>query len=342
MFCHFTGWLAALALLAGCEGGDPISLPHDPRLAEPAPLADPAPQITLSLNWFPEAEHGGYYAALVHGYFRDEGLKVDIEPGGPSAPVVARVSTDPWRIGVENADKLLLGRAQQADVVAVFAPIQNSPRCLLVHADSGLESFDDLARQRGLTLAMNPGQPFAQFLAKKLPLDNLRVVPYPGNVTQFLLDKQLVQQAYSFSEPFVAQQQGAQTRTLMVSDLGFNTYTSMLVVNRALIRERPDVVQKMVRASRRGWQTYLDNPTQTNQHIHGLNSEMNLDVLTFGVEALKPLCLPYDMPASTLGLMTPERWETLTLQMVEAGSLDAGSVDAFRSFTLEFLTERPK
>ena len=38
--------------------------------------------VTLQLNWFPEAEHGGYYAALVHGFFADEGLDVEIIPAG--------------------------------------------------------------------------------------------------------------------------------------------------------------------------------------------------------------------------------------------------------------------
>jgi NitT/TauT family transport system substrate-binding protein len=332
---------AVVLLLVGCNGTDPLSLPHDPRLAD-APLPDAPPhQIWLDLNWFPEAEHGGYFAAQVHGYFVEEGLNVRIVPGGPKAPVVAQVASDPWHFGVDNADKLLLGRAQKADVIAVFAPIQDSPRCILVHADAGVDTFDDLARQTDFTLAMNPGQPFAQFLAKKLPLSGLTMVQYPGNISQFLLEKNFGQQAYSFSEPFVAKQQGVATKLLMVSELGFNPYTSALLVHEALAKEQPEVVRKMVRASRRGWQKYLSDPGPTNDFIHDQNPEMSLDVLQFGVTALKPLCLPHELPASTLGQMTPERWETLAAQMVEAGSLSADSVDAFRAFSLEFLTEKP-
>jgi len=334
--------LALGTLLAlGCNGTDPLSLPHDPRLAD-APLnIDEPPHVWLDLNWFPEAEHGGYYAALVHGYFMEEGLKVEIVPGGPKAPVVAQVSANPWHFGVDNADKLLLGRAQKADVLAVFAPIQDSPRCILVHADAGIDTFDDLARQTDFTLAINPGQPFAQFLTKKLSLSGLRMVPYPGNISQFVLEKNFAQQAYSFSEPFVAKQQGVTTKSLMVSDLGFNPYTSALLVNEALAKEQPEVVRKMVRASRRGWQKYLADPGPTNGYIHEQNPEMPLDVLQFGVEALKPLCLPHDLPESTLGQMTPERWETLAAQMVESGSLAADSVDVIRAFSLEFLVEKP-
>ena len=37
---------------------------------------------------FPEAEHGGFYAALVRGYYREAGLDVRILPGGPETPVL--------------------------------------------------------------------------------------------------------------------------------------------------------------------------------------------------------------------------------------------------------------
>lgn len=341
MFHSWTRWGLITLLLAvtGCEGTHPVLLPHDPRLAEPVPPAEELPVITLQLNWFPEAEHGGYYAALVHGYFADEGLQVQIEPGGPKAPVVAQVAADPWRMGVDNADKLLLARAQQADVVAVFAPLQDSPRCLLVHKATGITTFDELAQQTEFTLAMNPGQPFAQFLTKKLDLSKLRMVPYPGNINQFLLDPRFGQQAYSFSEPYLAERHGVAVHTLMLSELGFNPYTSLLLVHAALIKERPEVVRKMVRASRRGWQKYLADPTTTNRFIHEQNPEMGVDILEYGAQALKPLCLPHDLPASLLGQMTPERWETLAAQMVDVGSIPPNSVDVFRAYTLEFLTE---
>jgi len=331
--------ILTMAAMLGCEGTDPVSLPHDPRLAEAPPTPEAPSKVWIELNWFPEVEHGGYYAALVHGYFTDEGLNVEIIPGGPKAPVVAQVASNPWHFGIDNADKLLLGRAQKADVIAVFAPIQDSPRCILLHAESPIKSFDDLAQQTDFTLAMNPGQPFAQFLMKKLPLDTVRQVPYPGNISQFLLEKNYGQQAYNFSEPFVARQQGAATKELMVSELGFNPYTSALLVHEMLAKEQPEVVRKMVRASRRGWQRYLSEPSATNKYIHEQNPEMPLEVLQFGVSELKPLCLPKHMLPSTFGQMTPERWETLANQMVEAGSLPADGADPFRAFTVEFLSD---
>src|SRR3954467_14176987 len=87
-------------------------------------------KVKLLLNWFPEAEHGGFYAALVNGYYREAGLDVDIVPGGPTVPVVQQVAGRQVEFGIANADPILFGRAEGAPVIAVMAPLQISPRCI--------------------------------------------------------------------------------------------------------------------------------------------------------------------------------------------------------------------
>jgi NitT/TauT family transport system substrate-binding protein len=293
----------------------------------------------MALNWFPEAEHGGYYAAVAHGYFKAEGLDVTIIPGGPKVPVVPQVATGQFDCGVDNADKLLLGRSQLADVVAVFVPIQDSPRCLLLHEEAGITNFDQLAAAKDFTLAMNPGQPFAQYLNYKYRMEGITQVPYPGNISQFLLDQRFGQQAYSFSEPFVARQNGAKPTTLMLSETGFNTYTSALVVSRAWLTERRDVVRKLVKASQRGWLHYLANPEPTNAVIHKENPEMGLEILAFGADALRPLCPSVENAGTDWGVMSLDRWQTLVEQMTQAGSLPAGLVTAAEAFSNEFLLD---
>ena len=296
--------------------------------------------VTLALNWFPEAEHGGFYAALVHNYFAEEGLNVTIRPGGPGVPVLPDVASGRVEFGVDNADKLLMLRVQQADVVAVMAPIQDSPRCIMVHKSAGIAKLADLAGRKPFKLAMGAGQPFAQFLMKKINLSDAQVVPYPGNVVEFLLEPHYGQQAYSFSEPFDAERQGGDPVCLMLSELGFNTYTSLLITRGELIEKQPELAAKMTRASIRGWKKYLAEPDETNQHIHEQNAQMGLDVLAFGVKALKPLCLPKDFTEERLGEMTAERWQELTSQMTEIGSVPKDSINPDSAFTTRFVNSQ--
>lgn len=296
-----------------------------------------ADKVDLVLNWYPEAEHGGYYAALVHGYYAEAGLDVTIVPGGPNAPVLQKVATGAATFGVSNADQVLLARAQDAPLVAVMAPLQISPRCLMVHRKSGIRQFEQLQR---MTIAMSSGAAWAQFLKKRLPLTDVTFVP-PGSVAQFLNDENFAQQAYVFSEPFVAESQGGDPHCLMVSDLGFNPYTSVLFVSQDTMNQKADLVRRMVAASVRGWTTYLEAPDSTNKHIHKQNPEMSLEILKFGAQAMQPLCKPADADApDSLGQMTAGRWNELVEQMVEVGALQPGATSGDAAHTIQFLPSK--
>jgi NitT/TauT family transport system substrate-binding protein len=192
-----------------------------------------------------------------------------------------------------------------------------------------------------MTIAMSPSSAFTHFLQCKLPLENVRVVPYSGNVAQFLVNKDYAQQGYVFSEPFVARKAGGDPRVLLVSDLGFNPYTSLLFTSDALVAERPDLVQKMVTASIRGWQEYLESPDSANERIHLANPEMDLDILAFGAEAIRPLVLNEKSRQHGLGVMTAKRWQTLAEQLIDVGQLKHADAHVEQAWTDKFLPGQP-
>jgi len=283
-------------------------------------------KVVLMLNWYPEAEHGGFYAAKVHGIFDRYGLDVEIRPGGPNAPVVQELLTGRVQFGIANASDALLYRQQDAKVVALLAPIRNSPRCILVREDSGVTELSGL---KGMTLQANQGRPFLDFMKSKNLLEGVQVVPYGGSVAKLVADKNTAMQGYSFSEPFMAKQQGASVRVLMLSDIGYNPYASCLICTEEYLTANADIVSRMTAASQEGWQQYFKSATETNAEILANNKEgMTAEALTFGVDTLRPLCLPEGVPASELGAMTPERWEELVRQFVELGLVDANKVKA--------------
>ncbi len=326
---------AGLFVVSGCssENSPPPKVTTTETAGSSNPESKPTDDVELALNWLPEAEHGGFYTADVHGLFAERQLRVKIVPGGPGVPVIQNVASGKVTFGVTNADQVLLQRAQEADVVAVFAPIQQSPRCIMVHKKSGITKFDDL---KDMTLAINVNQTFLGYMKKKLPLTNVQIVPYAGSVAPFLENDRFGQQAYSFSEPFLAEEKGSDPLNLMVSDLGFNPYTSVLITRAEVIEKQPELVRRMVDACRLGWRKYLDEPEKTNEHIHSLNAEMGLEILAFGTRTLKPLCETGLTAPDRLGEMTAERWSTLTEQLVEGGALKAGAVDPAKAFDRSF------
>ena len=299
-----------------------------------APPAEDLPKVQLALNWFPEAEHGGLYAAAVHGYYQESGVEVEILGGGPDAPVVQRVATGAVAFGIVNADDILYARAQQIPVVALMASYQISPHCIMVHQSAGIDSISQI---KNITLALAQRPAFSHYLRWKYPFEGVTIVPYPGNVAQFLADENFAQQGYVFSEPFVAKAKGADPKALLVADTGFNPYASVLITTQERVEAEAELVGAVVRASVKGWEQYLAAPEETNRHINALNPEMGMDILAYGAAESIAMILDPIAQQNGLGNMTLQRWQELLEQMVAVGLIKDGVVQAAAVFTNRFL-----
>lgn len=291
--------------------------------------------VLIQLNWFPETEHGGVYAAKAAGLYEKAALDVTIRAGGQGTRIGAELASGRVQFAFANADDVVLFRQEGVDAVAVLAAMQNHPRCILVRADSGIRKFEDLA---GNILQCQPGQCFLTFMERKGYLEGVQQVPYSGSIAALISTKNTAVQAYSFSEPLVAQQQGVDVEMLMLSDLGWNPYSSVLVTTGELIRTQPELVRKVVLATQQGWQDFIKDPSLANAAILKVNSEaMTPEVLAFGYEGFKTLAMPADFKLSQVGSMTSARWEELVVQMTQLGLTDGTTVKAADCFTTEFL-----
>jgi NitT/TauT family transport system substrate-binding protein len=318
---------------SGCGDGTPVS--NQSESADDSIAVGVAKQVAVQLNWYPEAEHGGVYQAEVEGLYTRVGMNVEIRPGGRATPVAPELQLGRVQFAFANADDVVIYRRQGLDVVAVAAAMQDSPRCILVQEASGVESFDGLA---GMTLQRQAGRPFLDFMRGKGILDQVKEVPYQGSVASLVADKGIAIQAYSFAEPLLAEQQGVAVRRLMVSDLGWNPYASVIITTGKLIKEQPQLVRDFVQASCAGWRSYLADPSLGNQAIleaneHGMTSE----ALEYGVKELRPLVTPEGIALEQIGMMTLERWEGLVQQMDAISPAEAGKVDAKDCFNASFL-----
>src|SRR6056297_1590598 len=291
--------------------------------------------VVVQLNWYPEAEHGGVYQALADGTYQETGLEVEVRPGGQASSVAPELQLGRVDFAFANADDVVMFRRQGIDVVAVLAAMQNSPRCILVQQASGVEDFDDLA---GMTLQRQPGRSFLAFLRSQGVLDEVQEVPYFGSVSSLVTDPKIAIQAYSFAEPRLARQAGVEVRALMVSDLGWNPYSSVIITTEEKIRKQPDLVRRFVEATQTGWQNHLQDPTAGNAAILVANEHgMTQEALDFGSSELVALALPEQLPLEEVGRMSLERWQTLVEQMDQLDPDQQGSVDPEACFTNEFL-----
>ncbi|MET0789970.1 MAG: ABC transporter substrate-binding protein [Polyangiaceae bacterium] len=303
------------------------------KKAEPvkATTAEPA-AVKLALNWVPEPEFGGFYAAREDGAYSKHGFKVEIQGGGAGVPVLQMVATGRADFGTVGADELLTARARGADVVALFAVFQTSPQGIMVHASRKLQKLED-AFHSG-TLALETGLAYASFLKKKFTWDGVKVVPYDGGVAHFLADPDFGQQCYVTSEPIAARQKGADPTVFLIADSGFNPYGTVVITRREFLQKSPDLVKSFVAATREGWRDYLDHPEVTNALLGKLNSSIDAATLTAAASAQKPLIENEASKQRGLGSMEQARWQTLADQLLDLKVLDkpAQAADLFVNY----------
>src|SRR5436305_4393567 len=125
-----------------------------------------ADKVKITLNWVPEPEFGGIYAAKDIGAFTKHNLDVDVIPGGAGTPTWQLVANGKTDFAVASADEVFIARSQGADVVAIFAIYQTCPQGIMVHASRGFKEIADVFKNPG-TVAMEPGLPYTNFLKNK-------------------------------------------------------------------------------------------------------------------------------------------------------------------------------
>jgi NitT/TauT family transport system substrate-binding protein len=268
-------------------------------------------KIRIALNWKPDPEFGGFYAA---DYSR-HGLDVDILPGGAGTPTVQMIGAGSAEFGIVSADEILLARARGNDVVAVFAAFQNSPQGIMAHASRKLKSIGDVLKDG--TLALQSGLPYARLLQKKFGFNHVKIVPSPGSdLTAFLNDPNFAQQCFVTEEPLQAKRRGVDVTVFPISEIGYNPYTTVLATRSELLRKNPDMIKSIVTAVREGWRSFLDNAAPAIDRMNALNPTMDKATFAEVAEAQKSL-----IESTPLGKMTMERWDTLAAQLKDLGDI---------------------
>jgi NitT/TauT family transport system substrate-binding protein len=289
--------------------------------------------IRLQLDWYPQPEHGGFFAAQMLGYYKAEGLDVTLQPLPQYGSVAQLVASGKADFGLGASDQVLEWNSNGLPLVAVSATMQHDPQAVMVHKDSSIHDFKDL---EGHTIAAQTGATWLKFVTHRYNLRQMREVPATHSIASFLADPDYVQQIFITSEPFFAKQAGTEVRTLPISSSGYDPYR-VSFTTRDFVAQHPDLVARFVRASIRGWQAYMADPTATDALLLKLNPALNPAQEAYSAQALRDgAFIAGTDPSAQPGHMTAARWQTLYEQLKTLGILH-GPVDPATTYSLSFV-----
>lgn len=316
------GMILGLSSLAGAEEAEDLK------------------KVTVILDYVPNTNHTGMYAALDKGYYEEEGLGVTIiEPvDGATATLVAQQK---GTFGISYQEDVTIARsaADPLPVKAVAALIQHNTSGFVSLADSGITSpadFEDKiyagwggpGEAAVLEGCMNQeGKDFSK----------LNMVISDGSGFEALGKSCDLMWFFEGWDCIQAAMQGVELNYMACRELDerLDYYTPVIITSDAVIESDPDMVAAFLRATKKGYEDVIKDPEEAAELLFAHAPNYDLEMLK---KSQAYLAEKYMEDTEIWGSMKEEVWENYTQFLVEYGVISE-AVPAQDCFTNEFLMQ---
>ena len=234
--------------------------------------AGAADKVTLQLKWVTQAQFGGYYVAKDKGFYEEEGLDVEIKPGGPDiapAQVIAGGGAD---VIVDWMPSALATREKGVPLVNIAQPFKSSGMMLTCLKESGVKGPEDF---KGKTLGVwffGNEYPFLSWMSHlKIPTDGgpdgVTVLKQGFNVDPLIQKQAACISTMTYNEYGQVLDAGIKPEDLVTfkyEDQGVATLEDGLYTLEKTLQD-PAMVEKLakfVKASMKGWEYAVANPDE--------------------------------------------------------------------------------
>ncbi|MDP3062700.1 MAG: ABC transporter substrate-binding protein [Chloroflexota bacterium] len=295
-------------------------------------------KVSVALDWFPWSNHSGLFIAREKGYYRDEGLDVDIyTPSDPSA-VLQTVGAGRDQFGISYQVEVLLARQQQVPVVSIAALVQHPLDSVMTLKSSGIERPGQLKGKKVGYPGIGYDEPLLETMLKQegLSLTDVELVNVGYDLVPALIGKKVdaVVGAYWVHESIAAENQGYPVNIMRMEQWGVpDFYELVLVSSEKLIKDNPKLVERFVRATVLGYKDAVADPQKAVDALVKANPEVDQSIERPGVVLLAPL---WTEGVPSFGWQTRERWVGFA-DWMKANSLLKPDVDASAAFTNKYV-----
>jgi diguanylate cyclase (GGDEF)-like protein/PAS domain S-box-containing protein len=297
----------------------------------------PPEKVTLQLKWLHSFQFAGFYAAEEKGYYADEGLDVTLLERVPGTDITTQVTEGNAQYGVHDSG-LLLERLRGKPVVAIASIFQHNPLVFISLRSSGIVSPYEIVGKRVMIDTNNNAPLTAMLVGAGINADQYTEIPHSFNYDDLLAGKVDAVSAYITNEPFVLTQKGVEFNVINPLNYGIDFPGDLLFTTESEIAAHPERVEKMRRATLRGWAYALDHPDEMIRLIQtkyvSRVAPRSVEHLHYEAREMRKLILPELIP---LGTIDSKRFEGL-LQVYQR----IGLADKKSSLAGFILTKEPQ
>ncbi|NIK75697.1 ABC-type nitrate/sulfonate/bicarbonate transport system substrate-binding protein [Paenibacillus castaneae] len=325
----------ALAL-AGCGANN-----NEPKASEPGQGAadKPLQKVQVVLDWTPNTNHTGLYVARDKGFFKEQGLDVEIiQPGQSGADQM--VASGNVEFGISYQESITMARIAGVPLVSIAAVIQHNTSGFASPLDKGIDSPEKFEGKTYGGWGAPVEEAVIQSLMQEKNADVSKVNMISIGDSDFFtavkrdIDFAWIYYAWTGVE---AELRGEKINMVYLTDYSdkLDYYTPVIATSEKLIAEKPELVKAFTAAAAKGYQYCIDNPEDAAEILIKAEPDLNAELVRASQKWLSP---KYKDDAPRWGEQKLAVWENYASWMFDHKLLEK-ELEAEKAFTNEFLPE---
>jgi NitT/TauT family transport system substrate-binding protein len=287
-------------------------------------IAAAGQHLTYRLKWIRNMSTAGDLLSDQQGYFRDEGLEVDVKPGGPERDPIRELELGYADFGVASADQVVRAMAKGSPVVVVAQLFQVNPLQWIYRREGfTIKRPEDL---RGKTIGVTFGKNDEMILRALLdqsgiPTSQIHLYGVRFDYTPFFKGLVDLWPVYINTQGV---QIGAKLKAagepvgfLNPAEFGIRFVANALVTTQTTLDKRPDVARRFVRAVLRGWRQFMDpaNSERVVSVVRQYDKDTPADIMRRQLAVTRQLVQPNpDIAVGTIDRQGWQQTESIMLQ----------------------------
>src|SRR5467141_1269870 len=224
-------------------------------------------KLTVRFTWKLKGEYAPLYVALEKGYYKAEGLDVQLAEGNGAQNVLKALAAGNENFGYGPAVAAAQAVSQGLPVKVVALYQTSAPRGVIAYPDTPLKGPKDLEGKR---LAISVGETFGDMIRPFTRINNIDLgkvqliqMDASARTSQFLPSKVDIMAVYLSNElPQIEKRAGVKFNMIKVTDFGLSVLGSSMYVSNAFAEQKPDTVKRLLRATAKGYRDAMADPKE--------------------------------------------------------------------------------
>jgi ABC-type nitrate/sulfonate/bicarbonate transport system substrate-binding protein len=295
--------------------------------------------VNFQLSWLHSVQFAGSYIALSKGYWRDLGLEVSLNPGGPNAPVEPPVVAGQAIMGIGAADYTAAAVEQGAPFKIVLVAMQKNPFVIASLPANPVNVPADLVGKRiGMALANTPVLQ-ALCTINDVDIDQIEIVPTQYDAAPLVAGQVDCLLCWETDLPVAMTIQGIDNVTMLMADHGYSVHSQTYIATDDAIANRRAELVSLLKGEVMGWNDYKADTAAAAALTVEMFPDQGLDLPTQELQAERQVPLMFSELTDEFGFgwftdetvaanietlsllgrtVTPDLWDRSLLEEVHA------------------------